>query len=149
MCTCSTSAPCWPRVARTRSGTTRPWPRPTWARGRPALPEAKTRKRAPAKKAVAKKAATKKAVTKKAAVTKATPKRVPKTEPLLRVRDLRAGYGALPVLHGISFDVNVGETAVFLGLNGAGKSTTVLNLCGAVRPTGGTIEFDGKDTAGW
>ena len=106
------------------------------------MPDATTRKRvAPAKKAAAKKRATK---------TAATPKGRPaKTQPLLQVRDLKAGYGSLPVLHGISFDVNVGETAVFLGLNGAGKSTTVLNLCGAVRPTGGTIEFDGKSTAGW
>ncbi len=106
------------------------------------MPDATTRKRAvPAKKAAAKKGATK-----AAAATKA---RAAKKQPLLQVRDLTAGYGSLPVLHGISFDVNVGETAVFLGLNGAGKSTTVLNLCGAVRPTGGTIEFDGKSTAGW
>jgi branched-chain amino acid transport system ATP-binding protein len=109
------------------------------------LPEAKTRKRVPARKA-----ATKKAAAKATAANEATaPKRAPKTEPLLKVRDLKAGYGALPVLHGISFDVNVGETAVFLGLNGAGKSTTVLNLCGAVKPWGGSIEFDGKDTTGW
>jgi len=100
------------------------------------LPEAKTRRRA--------------STTKKAPATAAAPtRRASKTEPLLQVRDLKAGYGALPVLHGISFDVNVGETAVFLGLNGAGKSTTVLNLCGAVKPTGGTITFDGKDVTNW
>jgi branched-chain amino acid transport system ATP-binding protein len=109
------------------------------------LPEARTQKRTAAAKVPAKKAPAKKAPAKAAA-----PKgRTPKTEPLLQVRDLKAGYGALPVLHGIGFDVNVGETAVFLGLNGAGKSTTVLTLCGAVKPWGGTITFDGKDTAGW
>jgi branched-chain amino acid transport system ATP-binding protein len=97
------------------------------------LPDAATRKRArPTKKAAPRKEPAK-----------------AEAQPLLRVRDLKSGYGALPVLHGISFDVNVGETVVFLGLNGAGKSTTVLNLCGAVRPWGGTIEFDGKDTGGW
>ncbi len=62
------------------------------------------------------------------------------------MQDLRSGYGALPVLHGISFQVNRGETAVLLGLNGAGKSTTVLNLCGALRPWAGSITFDGEDS---
>ncbi len=69
--------------------------------------------------------------------------------PLLQVRELRAGYGAIPVLHGISFDVEAGETAVILGLNGAGKTTTALNLCGARRPTSGTIVFDRQDATGW
>ena len=79
-----------------------------------------------------------------------------KTEPvrekqdlLLDVDELRSGYGALPVLHGVSFQVNRGETAVLLGLNGAGKSTTVLNLCGAVRPWAGSITFDGQDSTRW
>ena len=51
--------------------------------------------------------------------------------------DVRAGYGALPVLHGFSIAVGRGEVAVLLGLNGAGKSTTVKVLCGAVPPSGG------------
>jgi branched-chain amino acid transport system ATP-binding protein len=68
---------------------------------------------------------------------------------LLVVKDLSSGYGALPVLHGISFEVGRGEIAVLLGLNGAGKSTTVLNLCGAVKPWGGSITFDGKDATKW
>ena len=68
---------------------------------------------------------------------------------LLDVQELRSGYGALPVLHGVSFQVNRGETAVFLGLNGAGKSTTVLNLCGALRPWAGSITFDGEDATKW
>ena len=70
-------------------------------------------------------------------------------ESLLEVTDLKSGYGALPVLHGISFSVGRGEIAVLLGLNGAGKSTTVLNLCGAVKPWGGSITFDGKDATKW
>ncbi|MBA3655105.1 MAG: ABC transporter ATP-binding protein [Actinobacteria bacterium] len=68
---------------------------------------------------------------------------------LLDVQELRSGYGALPVLHGVSFQINRGETAVVLGLNGAGKSTTVLNLCGALRPWAGTITFDGQDSTRW
>ena len=68
---------------------------------------------------------------------------------LLQVRDLKAGYGNLPVLHGISFDVRQGETAVILGLNGAGKSTAVQNLVGARTPWGGSVEFEGRDVTGW
>jgi len=67
---------------------------------------------------------------------------------LLEVRDLKAGYGTLPVLQGISFDVEEGETAVLLGLNGAGKTTTVLNLAGLLKPSSGTITFNGEDITG-
>jgi branched-chain amino acid transport system ATP-binding protein len=68
---------------------------------------------------------------------------------LLSVRDLKSGYGALPVLHGVSFEIGRGETGVILGLNGAGKTTTVLNLCGALKPWGGQISFEGKEITGW
>ncbi|HEX7168803.1 MAG TPA: ABC transporter ATP-binding protein [Acidimicrobiales bacterium] len=68
---------------------------------------------------------------------------------LLDVRELKAGYGSLPVLHGVSFSVRQGETAVILGLNGAGKSTTVQNLCGARTPWEGRVEFEGKDVTRW
>lgn len=64
---------------------------------------------------------------------------------LLEVEDLKAGYGPLPVLHGMSFAVEEGETAVFLGLNGAGKTTTMLCLAGLHRPSGGRIGFAGED----
>ena len=77
------------------------------------------------------------------------PDAAPAARPLLRVDGLRAGYGAVPVLHGVSFEVAAGETAVVLGLNGAGKSTTVLAVCGALRPSAGTVEFDGRDVTGW
>ena len=73
----------------------------------------------------------------------------PNAPPLMRVTDLKSGYGSLPVLHGISFEVRAGETAVLLGLNGAGKSTTALNLAGAVAPWSGKIEFNGKDATTW
>jgi branched-chain amino acid transport system ATP-binding protein len=68
--------------------------------------------------------------------------------PLLEVEDLQAGYGALPVLQGISFDIEEGETAVLLGLNGAGKTTTVLTLAGMLRPWAGRVTFQGKDVTG-
>jgi branched-chain amino acid transport system ATP-binding protein len=65
--------------------------------------------------------------------------------PLLEVKDLKAGYGSLPVLGGISFAIEQGETAVLLGLNGAGKTTTVLALAGLLKPWSGQIIFEGKD----
>jgi branched-chain amino acid transport system ATP-binding protein len=68
---------------------------------------------------------------------------------MIELTDLRAGYGALPVLHGFSLAVNAGEVAVLLGLNGAGKSTAVKVLCGAVAPTGGSVRYKGEDITGW
>jgi branched-chain amino acid transport system ATP-binding protein len=67
---------------------------------------------------------------------------------LLEIRDLRVGYGSLPVLGGISFEVAEGETAVLLGLNGAGKTTTVLTIAGLIKPWSGSIKFDGQEIGG-
>jgi branched-chain amino acid transport system ATP-binding protein len=67
---------------------------------------------------------------------------------LLEVEGLRTGYGALPVLQGISFSVEEGETAVIFGLNGAGKTTTVNCLAGVLPTWGGEVRFDGKRLTG-
>ena len=67
---------------------------------------------------------------------------------LLEVEELRVGYG-FPVLLGISFAVEEGETAVLFGLNGAGKTTTVATIAGLLRPDSGSIRFDGEEVAGW
>jgi len=66
---------------------------------------------------------------------------------LLEVRDLEVGYEN-PVLLGISFDVEEGETAVIFGLNGAGKTTTLSTIAGLLRPSAGSITFEGADIAG-
>jgi branched-chain amino acid transport system ATP-binding protein len=63
---------------------------------------------------------------------------------LLEVRGLEVGYGAIPVLQGIDFDVTEGKTTVLLGLNGAGKTTTVGAISGLLKPWGGTITFEGE-----
>jgi branched-chain amino acid transport system ATP-binding protein len=63
---------------------------------------------------------------------------------LLEISDIRAGYGTMPVLQGISFAVEAGETAVMFGLNGAGKSTTVNAIAGLVETWSGEIRFDGS-----
>jgi branched-chain amino acid transport system ATP-binding protein len=66
---------------------------------------------------------------------------------LLEVRDLRVSYEN-PVLLGVSFDVEQGETAVLFGLNGAGKTTMVSTIAGLLRPDAGSITFDGHDIGG-
>jgi branched-chain amino acid transport system ATP-binding protein len=63
---------------------------------------------------------------------------------LLEVEGVSVGYG-FPVLMGISFAVEEGETAVMFGLNGAGKTTTVATIAGLLTPEAGTIRFAGAD----
>ena len=67
---------------------------------------------------------------------------------LLEIEDLRTGYGALPVLQGISFSVEEGETAVMFGLNGAGKTTTVNAIAGLLPAWSGQVRLDGKVISG-
>jgi branched-chain amino acid transport system ATP-binding protein len=63
----------------------------------------------------------------------------------ITVEGVRAGYGAVQVLEGISLRVNDGETVALLGSNGNGKSTVMKAIMGIVRPTAGRIvaEIDG------
>jgi branched-chain amino acid transport system ATP-binding protein len=58
---------------------------------------------------------------------------------MLRCEDLRAGYGPVVALHGISLTVSPGEIVTLIGANGAGKSTTLKAITGLVAPTGGRI----------
>ncbi|HYL18784.1 MAG TPA: ABC transporter ATP-binding protein [Burkholderiales bacterium] len=55
---------------------------------------------------------------------------------LLEVKDLHAGYGSTPVLHGLSLEVAEGGIATVLGANGAGKTTLLRALCGMIKPAG-------------
>ncbi len=64
---------------------------------------------------------------------------------MLRIDNLDFSYGDLQVLWGLSLQVNQGEIVTVLGANGAGKSTTLRNVSRLVRPSSGTITFDGKD----
>ena len=61
---------------------------------------------------------------------------------MLNVHDLRAYYGQVQALHGLSFSLNEGSLTTLLGANGAGKTTTLRAICNMVRSTG-AIEFDG------
>jgi branched-chain amino acid transport system ATP-binding protein len=67
--------------------------------------------------------------------------------PVLELRDVEASYGPFRALFGVSFSVQAGSAIALIGPNGAGK-TTVARLCsGLVRPTAGTITFEGEDIA--
>ncbi len=67
---------------------------------------------------------------------------------MLRIEALHAGYGRVPVLHGIDLSVAAGEIVLVLGPNGAGKSTLLRTVCGFIKPTRGRIHLDGRDIAG-
>ena len=62
---------------------------------------------------------------------------------MLEVRDLRAGYGHVEVLRGVSLTLGQGEIVALLGANGAGKTTFNAVLSGLIAPWGGTVAFDG------
>ncbi len=64
---------------------------------------------------------------------------------MLEVRDVTMRYGALAAVNHVSFTVSPGEVLGYLGPNGSGKSTTVKMVVGLLRPTGGTVLFDGTD----
>ncbi|MFE7189761.1 ABC transporter ATP-binding protein [Kitasatospora sp. NPDC057541] len=66
---------------------------------------------------------------------------------LLDVQDLRVAYGKIEAVKGISFTVNQGEVTTLIGTNGAGKTTTLRTLSGLLKPTAGSITFDGQDLA--
>ena len=67
---------------------------------------------------------------------------------MLRIDGLAASYGRIEALHGISLAVGAGQLVCLLGANGAGKTTTLNCISGVVRPTRGTITFEGDDLAG-
>jgi branched-chain amino acid transport system ATP-binding protein len=68
--------------------------------------------------------------------------------PLLEVLDVRARYGAIEALKGVSLTVDEGEVVTLIGSNGAGKSTTLRSICGLTPPASGTVTFDGEDITG-
>src|SRR5271156_384547 len=64
---------------------------------------------------------------------------------MLEVRDLHAAYEGKEALHGLSFDVARASFVCLIGANGAGKTTTMRCLAGLLRPTRGSIVFDGRE----
>ncbi|GGZ65904.1 ABC transporter ATP-binding protein [Streptomyces subrutilus] len=66
---------------------------------------------------------------------------------LLKVEDLKVAYGKIEAVKGISFEVNEGEIVCLVGTNGAGKTTTLRTLSGLLKPSAGSVTFDGKPLA--
>lgn len=64
---------------------------------------------------------------------------------MLRVSDLRAGYGTAAVLQGIDLTLGAGERVAVLGRNGVGKTTLMRAISGTIGCTGGELTFDGTD----
>lgn len=64
---------------------------------------------------------------------------------ILQVDRLRSGYGSIPILSGVTLDVEQGEFLGILGHNGMGKTTLMNALMGHLPATSGTIRFDGQD----
>jgi len=64
---------------------------------------------------------------------------------LLRVSGLRSGYGRIPILFGIDFEVREGEFVGVFGHNGMGKTTLLRTLMGHLTPTAGSIWFAGEN----
>jgi len=66
---------------------------------------------------------------------------------LLDVKNLQVSYGGIQAVRGIDFHINQGELVTLIGANGAGKTTTLKTLVGMLKKSGGSIEFDGKDSS--
>jgi branched-chain amino acid transport system ATP-binding protein len=70
------------------------------------------------------------------------------TQPILELRNVRASYGSIEVLHGVNLSVGRGEVVALLGPNGAGKSTMIKVVSGLLRPTSGQLIVGGRDVTG-
>jgi branched-chain amino acid transport system ATP-binding protein len=64
---------------------------------------------------------------------------------MLTVRSLQLGYGAIVAVRGIDLDVGTGELVAVIGANGAGKTTSLKGIAGALPVRAGSIVFDGED----
>ena len=67
---------------------------------------------------------------------------------VLQVRNLETFYGPVMAIRGVSLDVEEGKIVAVLGSNGAGKTTVLKTISGAMEPQKGNISFYGEDIAG-
>ena len=63
---------------------------------------------------------------------------------MLELRDIHTYYGNIEALKGVSLKISEGEIISLIGANGAGKSTTLMSICGVVPPRQGEVIFEGK-----
>lgn len=64
-------------------------------------------------------------------------------ENIIEIKNLKKSFGQVQAVKDLSFQVKRGELFAFLGVNGAGKSTTISMICGQLKPDGGVISIDG------
>jgi branched-chain amino acid transport system ATP-binding protein len=69
-------------------------------------------------------------------------------KPLLELRNIRAGYGTIDVLHGVNLVLEAGQVYALLGPNGAGKSTTLGVCSGQILPSAGQVLLNGREING-
>ena len=67
---------------------------------------------------------------------------------MLNIENLKVNYGGIEAVKGISFAVPDGQIVTLIGANGAGKSTTLRSVAGLVKPSAGTITWNGEDITG-
>ena len=67
---------------------------------------------------------------------------------MLSIKQLRAHYGTSQALFDINLSIEAGQVATLLGRNGMGKTTTIHSVMGIVKPTGGTVTFEGVSLVG-
>lgn len=65
-------------------------------------------------------------------------------QPILELKNVHSGYGSIKALKGISLKVMPGEVVAIIGANGAGKSTTLMTICGIVQVEKGDVYYDGQ-----
>jgi branched-chain amino acid transport system ATP-binding protein len=68
--------------------------------------------------------------------------------PLLELREVRAGYGTIDVLHGVNLTLQAGQVYALLGPNGAGKTTTLAVCSGQIVPSAGQMVLNGREVNG-
>jgi branched-chain amino acid transport system ATP-binding protein len=67
---------------------------------------------------------------------------------MLEVKDIHSYYGKSHILQGVSMALNEGEMVCLLGRNGVGKSTTLKSIMGLVKPSEGSVRFEGRELIG-
>ena len=70
-------------------------------------------------------------------------------EDIIRIEGLSKSFKSVKAVQNISFRVKRGELFAFLGVNGAGKSTTISILCGQLQKDAGSVTIDGVDVCGF
>ncbi len=69
--------------------------------------------------------------------------------PLLRLANIETFYGPIMAIRGVSLEVRSGQIVTLLGANGAGKTTVLRTISGAIDPQKGEIEFEGQSIQRW